>query len=92
MIDWLFGTVLGKCVMTFLISLLPVVELRGGIPYGISQVCNKFIKHPSEAVSVGDVVRVAVLEVDEKRKRISLTMRGVPKDGETGPDCQKTAR
>lgn len=58
----------------------------------ISQVCNKFIKHPSEAVSVGDVVRVAVLEVDEKRKRISLTMRGVPKDGETGPDCQKTAR
>lgn len=37
MIDWLFGTVLGKCVMTFLISLLPVVELRGGIPYGISQ-------------------------------------------------------
>ena len=58
----------------------------------ISQVCNKFIKHPSEAVSVGDIVRVAVLEVDEKRKRISLTMRGVPKDGETGPDCQKTAR
>ena len=58
----------------------------------ISQVCNKFIKHPSEAVSVGDVVRVAVLEVDERRKRISLTMRGVPKDGETGPDCQKTAR
>ena len=58
----------------------------------ISQVCNKFIKHPSEAVSVGDVVRVAVLEVDEKRKRISLTMRGVPGDGETGPDCQKTAR
>ncbi|MEA4964680.1 MAG: Tex family protein [Oscillospiraceae bacterium] len=43
----------------------------------ISQVCNKFIKHPSEAVSVGDVVKVAVLEVDEKRKRISLTMKGV---------------
>lgn len=58
----------------------------------ISQVCNKFIKHPSEAVSVGDIVRVAVLEVDEKRKRISLTMRGVPRDGETDPDCQKTAR
>ena len=32
MLAWLFGTVLGKCVMTFLISLLPVVELRGGIP------------------------------------------------------------
>ena len=46
----------------------------------ISRVCDKFIKHPSEVVSVGDVVRVAVLEVDEKRKRISLTMRGLPKE------------
>ena len=43
----------------------------------ISQVCNKFIKHPAEVVSVGDVVKVKVLEVDEKRKRISLTMKGV---------------
>ena len=43
----------------------------------ISQVCNKFIRHPSEVVSVGDVVKVRVLEVDEKRKRISLTMKGV---------------
>jgi len=43
----------------------------------ISQVCSKFIKHPSEVVSVGDIVKVAVLEVDEKRKRISLTMKGV---------------
>ena len=41
----------------------------------ISQVCNRFIRHPSEVVSVGDVVRVRVLEVDEKRKRISLSMR-----------------
>ena len=47
----------------------------------ISQVCNKFIKHPSEVVSVGDTVKVAVLEVDEKRKRISLTMKGV-REGE----------
>ena len=46
----------------------------------ISRVCDKFINHPSEVVSVGDVVRVAVLEVDEKRKRISLTMRGLPKE------------
>ena len=46
----------------------------------ISRVCDKFIKHPSEVVSVGDIVRVAVLEVDEKRKRISLTMRGLPKE------------
>ena len=44
----------------------------------ISRVCNKFIKHPSEVVSVGDVVKVCVLEVDEKRKRISLTMRDIP--------------
>jgi len=43
----------------------------------ISKVCNKFIKHPSEVVSVGDVVKVAVLDVDEKRKRISLTMRDI---------------
>ena len=43
----------------------------------ISQVCSKFIRHPSEVVSVGDVVKVRVLEVDEKRKRISLTMKDV---------------
>ena len=42
----------------------------------ISQVSNKFIKHPSEVVSVGDVVKVAVLDVDQKRGRISLTMKG----------------
>lgn len=41
----------------------------------ISQICNKFIKHPLEAVKVGDVVKVWVLDVDMKRKRISLTMR-----------------
>ena len=41
----------------------------------ISQICNKFIRHPSEVLSVGDVVTVWVKEVDEKKKRISLTMR-----------------
>ena len=41
----------------------------------ISQICDKFIKHPSEKVSVGDVVTVWVLDVDEKKKRISLTMK-----------------
>ncbi len=46
----------------------------------ISRVSDKFIKHPSEVVSVGDVVKVAVLEVDEKRKRISLTMKNLPKE------------
>lgn len=43
----------------------------------ISQVCNRKVRHPSEIVKVGDVVKVRVLEVDEKRKRISLTMRNV---------------
>ncbi len=41
----------------------------------ISQICDKFIRHPSEALSVGDVVTVWVKEVDEAKKRISLTMR-----------------
>ncbi len=43
----------------------------------ISQVADRFIRHPSEAVRVGDVVKVVVLEVDEKKKRISLSMRQV---------------
>ena len=46
----------------------------------ISQVANRRLTHPSEAVKVGDIVKVAVLDVDEKRHRISLTMKGVPKD------------
>ena len=41
----------------------------------ISQICNRFIKHPLEAVKVGEIVKVRVLDVDVKRKRISLTMR-----------------
>ena len=45
----------------------------------ISQVCNRFIRHPSEVVSVGDVVKVTVLEVDEKKRRISLSMKQAPK-------------
>ena len=45
----------------------------------ISQVADKFVRHPSEVVSVGDVVKVTVLEVDEGKKRISLSMRQVPK-------------
>ena len=43
----------------------------------ISQVADRFIRHPSEVVRVGDVVKVVVLEVDEKKKRISLSMRQV---------------
>ena len=41
----------------------------------ISQVSNKFIKHPSEVLSVGDIVKVVVLDVDEKKKRISLSIK-----------------
>jgi uncharacterized protein len=43
----------------------------------ISKLCDRFIRHPSEAVSVGDVVKVAVLAVDLKAKKISLTMKGI---------------
>lgn len=46
----------------------------------ISQVCNRKLRHPSEVLQVGDIVKVSVLEVDEKRKRISLTMKNVPKE------------
>ena len=41
----------------------------------ISQICDRYIKHPSEVLSVGDVVTVWVREVDEGKKRISLTMK-----------------
>ena len=43
----------------------------------VSQMTDKFIKHPLEAVSVGDVVDVKVLSVDLKKKRIALTMKGI---------------
>ena len=42
----------------------------------ISQICDKFIKHPREVLKVGDVVQVKVLDVDVKKKRISLTCKG----------------
>jgi uncharacterized protein len=41
----------------------------------ISQVANRRLRHPSEAVKVGDVIQVMVLDVDEKRNRISLSMK-----------------
>ena len=43
----------------------------------ISQITDRYIKHPLEAVSVGDVVDVKVMSVDLKKKRIQLTMRGI---------------
>lgn len=41
----------------------------------ISQICDKYIKHPSDVLSVGDVVKVKILSVDIKKKRIALSMK-----------------
>lgn len=43
----------------------------------VSQICDKFIKHPSEALKVGDIVNVKILAVDKAKMRISLTMKGI---------------
>ena len=43
----------------------------------ISQICSRFIKHPSEVLKVGDIVKVKVLGVDLNKKRISLTMKDI---------------
>jgi uncharacterized protein len=45
----------------------------------ISQLSDRYVKHPLDAVKVGDIVKVKVLAVDEKKKRISLSMKGLPK-------------
>lgn len=42
-----------------------------------SQMANKFVKHPLDIVKVGDIIKVKIMEVDEKRKRISLTMKDI---------------
>ena len=44
----------------------------------ISQISDKFVKHPKDLLQVGQVVQVKVLDVDKKKKRIGLTMKGVP--------------
>ncbi|MDE6757388.1 MAG: helix-hairpin-helix domain-containing protein, partial [Muribaculaceae bacterium] len=44
----------------------------------LSQISDKFIKHPSEALTLYQHVRVKVIEVDKRRKRISLSMKGIP--------------
>ncbi len=41
----------------------------------VSELCDHFVKHPSEAVKVGDVVDTVVLGVDPQKKRISLSIR-----------------
>lgn len=41
----------------------------------ISQLCDRYVKHPTDVVSIGDIVKVKVLEVDTAKKRISLSMK-----------------
>ena len=58
----------------------------------VSEIANRFIRHPSEAVKVGDIVNVIVLEVDIQRKRIALSMKqatGVKGDKEESPAAQQ---
>ncbi len=43
----------------------------------ISQICDRYIKHPTEVLSVGDIVKVKILDVDTKKNRISLSMRNI---------------
>ncbi|MDY4192507.1 MAG: helix-hairpin-helix domain-containing protein, partial [Oscillospiraceae bacterium] len=50
----------------------------------ISQLCDRFVRHPSEVVKVGEIVTVWVLGVDEKKKRISLTMKRPRSAGREG--------
>ena len=47
---------------------------RDGLVH-ISQICDRFIKHPSEVLKVGDVVKVSVLDVDVQKGRINLSIR-----------------
>ena len=49
----------------------------------VSQISNKFIRHPSEVLAVGDIVKVVVLDVDEKKKRISLSIKQVKEGNPT---------
>ena len=49
-------------------------ERRSGLVH-ISEISDSFLRHPSQVLSVGDVVEVVVLGVDEKKKRISLSIK-----------------
>ena len=69
--------------MTFTGTVRNVIDFGAFIDIGvhqdglvhISQICDRYIKHPTEVLSVGDVVDVKILEVEPKKKRISLTMK-----------------
>ena len=61
----------------------------------VSQITDRYIRHPSEVLSVGDIVEVTVLSVDEGKKRISLTMRkqeGQPSQGERERSAKRPGR
>lgn len=61
----------------------------------VSQITDRYIRHPSEVLSVGDIVEVTVLSVDEGKKRISLTMRkqeGQPSQGERERSAKRSGR
>ena len=45
----------------------------------ISQLCDRFVSSPSEVVSIGEIVKVKVMDVDHTRGRIALTMKGLEK-------------
>ena len=55
-------------------AVVDIGVLQDGLVH-ISQITNRFIKHPSEVLKVGDIVQVWVLTVDVQKKRIGLTMR-----------------
>ena len=58
----------------------------------VSQITDRYIRHPSEVLSVGDIVEVTVLSVDSAKKRISLTMREQspsPAQGSASPKAQR---
>lgn len=58
----------------------------------ISQICDKYIKHPLDVVKVGDIVEVMVLNIDLDKKRIALTMKGIPgskKEDNEIIECEK---
>ena len=46
----------------------------------ISEICDKFIKHPMQVLSVGDTVKVQILNVDHNRGKISLTMKQIKEE------------
>lgn len=69
--------------MTFTGTVRNVIDFGAFVDIGVhqdglvhvSQICDKYIKHPTDALSVGDIVSVKILDVDVSKKRISLTMR-----------------